>query len=96
MFDDNKINYNFVFIFASPPHCILKKTISTICKTDFPKLSNEKEFKMIENSVKKANVEIKVTKMLGTKKSLINLFKDERPGALHFSGHGVTRQFIKE
>jgi hypothetical protein len=46
--------------------------------------------------VKKARKEIVVHKIHGTFENLCDILERQRPGAIHFSGHGVTREMIRD
>jgi len=54
------------------------------------------EYRRIKASVEKARVEITVHKTRGTFENLWNLLDREKPGAIHFSGHGLTAAEIKK
>ena len=51
---------------------------------------------MIIKSVKKAKVEVTVNKVHATVFNFREMLEIERQGAIHFSGHGVTRDEIRE
>jgi len=93
MWDRNKIGYNFVFLFASPPYVApLAKVTKYGFKTPYPLLSYQEEYRRIRESVKKAKIEITVQKIHATKDTIGRVFRNDKPGAIHFSGHGITNE----
>jgi hypothetical protein len=67
MFDKNKINFRFMFMFASPTfityQCAHPKPP---VKNSFARLNNKKEWEIIKDTVRKQKVEIKLHKEIGT------------------------------
>jgi len=95
-FDRNKIGYNFVFMFASPAYLEIPLLNMDSKKVKYPRLDCTEEYKRIKDSVIKAKIEITVTKLHGTPSNFQKCLTDDRPGAIHFSGHGVTADEIKK
>jgi hypothetical protein len=95
VFDRNKIGYNFVFMFASPSHLLIS-TQSTTHQVPFDPLSYRKEYRLIKDSLKRAKKEITVHKVHGTQFNFSEVLEKQRPGAIHFSGHGVTAEQIRK
>lgn len=65
MYDKNKWNYNFVFLFASPN---FKEYSALGSKTRIPydRLDHSEEFRLIKESVTKSEIEINLHKVHGT------------------------------
>jgi hypothetical protein len=59
LWDKNKINYNFVFFFASPAHLSISSRIGN-SKIAFGALNYQEEYRLIRETVKKAKIEITV------------------------------------
>jgi hypothetical protein len=91
-FDRNKIGYNFVFMFASPSYLEIPCSNMENKRVYFPRLDCMEEYKRIKESVIRAKIEISVHKVHGTADNFHKCLDSERPGAIHFSGHGVTAE----
>ena len=65
LFDRNKIGYNFVYMFASPPYMLCKNQAGEM-RIPFAPLRYREEYISIQDSVKKARKEIVVHKVHGT------------------------------
>lgn len=60
-------------------------------RSAFDRLQNKEEYKLIKESVSHAQIELTVHKVHATHINFENKVLEEiRPGAIHFSGHGVT------
>jgi hypothetical protein len=96
MFDKNKINFQFMFMFASPNYIVYKaESPKPDYKASFARLNNKEEFEIIKDTVKKQKVEIKLHKEHGTFKNLEDKLMELKPSGVHFSGHGVRAADIK-
>ena len=93
-FDRNKLDYNFVFMFASPSYIPLEGGSLDIHIKMAP-LKHREEYKYIKESLKKAQKDVTLHKVLGTVYNLREVLEKNRPGAIHFSGHGMTAEEIK-
>ena len=81
-----------MFMFASPSYIELPHNI----KIPFASLNYQDEYRCIKQSVKKAKVEVTVHMVHGTFFNLRETLEKQRPGAIHFSGHGLTKEQIRE
>jgi hypothetical protein len=78
-------------MFASPSYLKLQSgKVET--KIPFAQLKYQDEYRCIKDSVKKAKVEVVVHKVHGTFFNLRETLEKQRPGAIHFSGHGLTKE----
>lgn len=100
MYDRNKWNYKFVFLFASPN---FKEYSAGGSRTRIPfdRLEHEEEFRLLRESVIKSEMEINIHKVHGTLFNLQEAFSTTVEGeskvrGIHFSGHGVTKEYIEE
>jgi len=93
-FDRNKIGYNFVFMFASPRSMRFSSKAGEE-HIPFAKLQYRSEYKLIKDSVSAAKKEVTMHKVHATLFNLQFILEHQRPGAIHFSGHGVTAEIIK-
>ena len=94
-FDRNKIGYKFAFIFSSPAYLELKGEYSSMKKM-FAPLSYTEEYDLIKETLVSSKKEINVIKMHGTTFNFDKLLAQDLPGAIHFSGHGLTADEIKK
>ena len=94
MFDRNKIGYNFVFMFASPAYIPVKHR-SGFERINLDPLSYREEYHRIKQSIKTSKIKITVHKVHGTPENLRQTLHKQRPGAIHFSGHGETAENIR-
>lgn len=94
--DKNKVGYHFAFLFASPPYIPIRFGMGQELKITYDPLNYNEEYRLIRETVKKAQVEITVSKQHATKTNFSNMLKNEHPNAIHFSGHGVTAEMIRK
>jgi hypothetical protein len=95
MFDRNKIGYNFVFMFASPSHIVESTKCDKKVLTLDP-ISHRAEYSLIKESLKKSKKEVTMHKVHGTYVNFSEVLERQRPGAIHFSGHGVSAEKIRK
>jgi len=79
-------------MFASPPYKAEKEYVIH----SFTPLDHKQEFRCIQESINKAKIEITVNKIHGTRANITNMLTQNRPGALHFSGHVLSKDEIKK
>jgi len=95
MFDKNKINFEFMFMFASPNFKMYPcQPPKPDFKSPFERLNNKKEWEIIKDTVKKQKVEIRLHKEVGTVNNLESKLMQLKPSGLHFSGHGVMAKNV--
>jgi hypothetical protein len=83
-------------MYASPPYRKIESSAGFKKSCEFPLLNNREEYRKIKQSLKKAKIELTLHKVHGTVENLRKVLDQERPGIIHFSGHGVTAEQIKK
>ena len=82
-------------MFASPSY-IPVVSLGTEKKIPFPALQYQEEYQLIKDTLRKEKKEVILHKVHGTPEKFAEMLEKQRPGAIHFSGHGVTAEQIRK